>query len=86
MKRPLKYRLKRVCLAVVGASLVAGVSGCVSYGDTHALITPVGVAGYHTFKPKGQGSRDIQLPPEQRDPNQIAAAKAKEAQVVDSET
>lgn len=86
MKRPLKHGLKLVCLAAVSAGLVAGLSGCVSYGNTHALITPVGVAGFHTFKPPGQSARDIQLPPQQRDPNQIAAAKAREGQAADSET
>ena len=53
------------------AAVVAGLTGCVSYGNTHALITPVGVAGYHTFKPS-QPARDIHLQ-EQRDPNRIAA-------------
>ena len=32
-------------------SIAAALSGCVSYGNTHALITPLGVAGYHKFKP-----------------------------------
>ncbi len=27
-------------------------AGCVSYGNTHALITPLGVAGYHKFRPQ----------------------------------
>jgi hypothetical protein len=38
-------------------------SGCVSYGHTHALLTPVGVAGYHTFKP------DNTMPPVPSRPN-----------------
>ena len=82
----MKRSLKLVCSAAVMASLTAGLSGCVSYGNTHALITPVGVAGYHTFKPANAPARDIQLPPQQRDPNQIAAVKAKQEQAADNET
>lgn len=73
-----------VLKVVSWAAVAAALSGCVSYGNTHALITPIGVAGYHTFKPS-QGARDIQLPQE-RDPNRIAAAKAKQQQTADSET
>lgn len=72
--------LKIVSCAAVAAAL----SGCVSNGNTHALITPVGVVGYHTFKPS-QGTREIQLP-QDRDPNQIAAAKAEQEQAADSDT
>lgn len=83
----MKMRLRQlVCSAAVAAGLAAGLSGCVSYGNTHALITPVGVAGYHTFKPANAPVRDIQLPPQQRDPNQIAAVKAKKEQAADNET
>jgi hypothetical protein len=79
----MKMRLtKLVCSAAVVAGLSAGLSGCMTYGNTHALITPVGVAGYHTFKPANAPARDIRLP---RDPNQIAAAKVKEEQAADSE-
>ena len=81
----MKMRLfKMVCSTAVMAGLTAGLSGCVSYGNTHALITPVGVAGYHSFKP-ADSARDIQLP-EQRDPNRVAAAKAKEELAADTET
>jgi hypothetical protein len=77
--------LKLVCSAAVVGGVVTGLSGCVSYGNTHALLTPVGVAGYHTFKPANtQPAREIQLP-EQRDPNRIADVKAKEEQAADSE-
>lgn len=72
--------LKIVSCAAVAAAL----SGCVHYGNTHALITPVGVAGYHTFKP-AQGEREIPLP-QQRDPNRIVAAKAKQEQAADGDT
>lgn len=65
-------------VGVVGAAMaLSSVSGCVSYGNTHALITPVGVAGYHTFKPT-EPARD--LPPtdlNQTDPDRVAAAKPK---------
>ena len=82
----MKMRLsKLVFSAMVLTGLTAGVSGCVSYGNTHALITPVGVAGYHTFKPANAPARDIQLP-YQGDPNRIANAKAKEEQAADNET
>jgi hypothetical protein len=76
--------LKLVCSAAVVSGLAGGLSGCVSYGNTHALITPVGVAGYHTFKPANT-ARDIQLP-EQRDPNRIADVKARQEQAADNET
>lgn len=75
---------KLVAIAAVGAASV-GMSGCVSYGNTHALLTPVGVAGYHTFKPPQNSTREIKLPPE-RDPNRVAAAKAKEEQAADRDT
>lgn len=58
-------------LAIV--SLAAALSGCVSYGNTHALLTPVGAVGYHTFKPDHVNKpRDIQLPLP-RTPDRIAA-------------
>ena len=79
---------KLVSSAVVIAGLAAGVTGCVSYGNTHALVTPIGVAGYHTFKPAGAPRNvppDIQLQ-QDRDPNRIADAKAREAQAADNET
>lgn len=66
-------------LAVV--SFAATLSGCVSYGNTHALITPIGVAGYHSFKPS-DSARDIHLP-EQRNPDRIAATKAEQEQQED---
>lgn len=66
-------------LAIV--SFAAALSGCVSYGNTHALLTPVGVAGYHSFKPSNT-ARDIQLP-EHRNPDRIAANKAAQEQKED---
>lgn len=64
----------RIVTTLAIVSFAAVLSGCVSYGNTHALITPVGVAGYHSFKPSN-AARDIQLP-EQRNPDRIAANKA----------
>jgi len=76
--------LKLVCSTVVLTALTAGISGCVSYGNTHALLTPVGVAGYHSFKPANTApAREIEIP---RDPNQIADAKAKQEPAADNET
>lgn len=66
-------------LAIV--SFAAALSGCVSYGNTHALLTPVGGIGYHSFKPSNT-ARDIQLP-EQRNPDRIAANKAAQEQEED---
>jgi hypothetical protein len=55
-------------LNIVGLiSMAVVMSGCVSYGNTHALITPVGVAGYHKFKPQNTAPA---LPPS---PDQVAA-------------
>lgn len=61
--------------AIVTAAVA--LSGCVSYGNTHALITPVGAVGYHTFKPEHTNPppREINLP---RTPDQIAAANGEE--------
>jgi hypothetical protein len=68
----MKVRLLNGLMVV---SLAAALSGCVSYGNTHALVSPIGVVGYHTFKPDNANTpRDIQLP-EQRTPDRIAAVK-----------
>lgn len=84
--------MKAGCLrGVTFATVVAGamaLSGCVSYGNTHALITPVGVAGYHTFKPASAPRNvppDLQLQ-QDRDPNRIADVKAKPQPAADNET
>jgi uncharacterized protein YjlB len=63
-------------LAVV--SLTGALGGCVSFGNTDALITPVGVAGIHSFKPSDT-ARDINLPP-QRQPDQVAANRERAEQ------
>jgi len=85
MKMRLSKLWKLVCSAAVVAGLAGGLSGCVSYGNTHALLTPVGAIGYHSFKPANAPVREIQMP-DQRDPNRIADAKAKEEQAADNET
>ncbi|MFC4307477.1 hypothetical protein ACFPN2_00145 [Steroidobacter flavus] len=55
-------------LNIVGSVFIAAaLSGCVSYGNTHALITPVGAVGYHKFKPENTAP---QLPPS---PDRVAA-------------
>jgi hypothetical protein len=80
--------MKLVCSAVVMAGLAAGLTGCVSYGNTHALLTPIGVAGYHTFKPANAPRPvppDIQLQ-QDRDPNRIAATKDEPKPAADNET
>jgi hypothetical protein len=47
------HMMKVRSLNIVAVVFVAAVlGGCVSYGNTHALITPLGVAGYHKFKPE----------------------------------
>lgn len=61
-------------------SLVAALSGCVSLGNTHALVTPVGAIGYHTFKPDNAPNpnvpRDIRL----GGPDRVAAANEQSKQ------
>jgi hypothetical protein len=49
-------------------------SGCINTPNTKALVTPVGGAGYHTFKPTS--------PPNRIDPSNVdrlAAAAAEES-------
>jgi hypothetical protein len=69
----MKVRSMKI-LAVV--SFAAALSGCVSYGNTHALVTPVGVVGFHSFKPS-DSPRDIQLP-ERSNPDRVAANQPQE--------
>lgn len=70
----MKVRLSNIVGVV---SIAAALSGCVSYGNTHALITPVGVAGYHTFKPRN--TAPVVVPP-RPDPDRMAAANSPEKQ------
>ena len=86
----MKMQLLKLVGSTAVLTAVMGLSGCVSYGNTHALLTPVGIAGYHTFKPANAPRNvppDIQLQ-QDRDPNRIAAAKdeQKPAAGNDSET
>ncbi len=60
-------------LHIVGViCMVAAMSGCVSYGNTHALVTPVGAVGYHTFKPQNSEP----AVPSESNPNRVAATNA----------
>jgi hypothetical protein len=86
----MKMQLLKLVGSAAVLTAVMGLSGCVSYGNTHALLTPVGIAGYHTFKPANAPRNvppDIQLQ-QDRDPNRIAAAKDEQKPAVgnDSET
>lgn len=66
----MKIRSLMSALAVI--AMVTALGGCVSYGNTYALITPVGAAGYHIFKPKRVDTpRNDQFP---QTPDRIAAA------------
>lgn len=78
--RMMKVRL----LSVVGiVALAAAMSGCVSYGGTHALITPVGAIGYHKFKPEHTSPA---LPPPPNADRVAAIQKQHEQAVRDEET
>ena len=58
-------------LSVLGiVSIAAALSGCVSYGNTHALVTPLGVAGYHKFKPENTAP----VVPPRPNPDRMTAA------------
>jgi hypothetical protein len=59
-------------------SVAAALSGCVSYGNTNALVTPFGVAGVHSFKPKHNAS-DIHLPAPQN-PDRVAAVQSQRSE------
>ena len=74
----MKIRMFQV-LGVV--SVAAALSGCVTSGGTHALITPVGVAGYHTFKPENTAPVRPPLPNADR----VAANQENERQSRDEE-
>ena len=69
----MKIRLLQM-LGVV--SVAAAVSGCVTHGNTHALITPVGVAGYHTFKLENTAPVHPPLP----NPDRMVAADGQNEQ------
>lgn len=67
----MKVRLSRIVGVV---SIAAALSGCVSYGNTHALITPLGVAGYHKFKPENTAP----VVPPRPNPDRMTAANQQE--------
>ncbi|GFE83536.1 hypothetical protein GCM10011487_55360 [Steroidobacter agaridevorans] len=60
----------RLLSLVSVVSIAAALSGCVSYGNTHALITPLGVAGYHKFKPENTAP----VVPPRPNPDRMTAA------------
>jgi hypothetical protein len=43
---------------VIGC-MVTALSGCLSAGGTHALVTPFGVAGVHSFAPVDKSRRSF---------------------------
>ena len=68
-------KLRMIKTVAMVSLTTAALSGCVSYGNTHALVTPVGAIGYHSFKPEHTNTpREINLPDrvaatnEQREP------------------
>ena len=46
-------------IAALLASLSLSLTGCVTYGQTGVLFTPLGVAGIHTFAPPKKSPDDI---------------------------
>ena len=71
----MSYRTsRRLVTTAMIVSFAAALSGCVSYGNTHALVTPIGGIGYHSFKPQNQSTpRDIRFP---ASPDRVAQAPA----------
>lgn len=60
-------------LSMVGiVSIGAALTGCANFGNTHALLTPWGVAGYHTFKPQNTAP-SVPQPP---NPDRMAASNS----------
>jgi hypothetical protein len=51
MKMPTS-RIDRKIGMIVGACLLASLAGCISVPGTKVLVTPIGVAGVHSFKPQ----------------------------------
>jgi hypothetical protein len=49
----------RISLTLCAATLA---TGCVNLPETKALITPVGVIGVHSFAPRHQTPRSIDIP------------------------
>jgi hypothetical protein len=67
-------KVPTLIVAMIVSGAAALMSGCVSYGgNTHALITPVGIAGYHTFKPEN-------APQPVRQPDRMASTNAQRQQ------
>ena len=47
----MKMRTRKIG-TIIGACLLASVAGCISVPGTNVLVTPIGVAGVHSFKPQ----------------------------------
>lgn len=41
---------------LIGLCFLASLAGCISTQQTHALLTPIGAAGIHSFAPPRQSS------------------------------
>lgn len=68
----------RLVTTALVVSLTAALSGCVSYGGTHAFVTPIGGVGYHSFKPENQSTpRDIRFP---ASPDRVAQVPSQPAE------
>lgn len=66
--------MRRSFPALLTMLMSFALSGCINTPSTKALITPIGGAGYHTFKPT--------QPPDRIDPSEVdrlAAAAAEES-------
>jgi len=62
MKLTMKLRLLVVPCAITAFAVSLG--GCVSYGQTRMLVTPVGVAGIHKFAPPNKTPDTLPALPE----------------------
>jgi hypothetical protein len=49
----------KVNLLAAGVLASLSMSGCVTYGQTGVLFTPVGVAGIHSFAPTNKSPDDM---------------------------
>jgi hypothetical protein len=59
---------------VLMAVLITSLSACISYPRTHVLVTPIGVAGIHSFAPP---KSSIKADPNLKASNQTDAEKAR---------
>ena len=52
-------KLKPLIVPCAVAAVAFSLGGCVSYGQTGMLVTPVGVAGIHKFAPPNKSPDDM---------------------------